>query len=100
MFVYLATPNENLTYNQGQLVIATSKMTVNILSQSGFQDPSHENIMDMLLPRDQEEADIRLLLHCLQASEQGLKTIVISTVDSDIVVLCIHFYPKLNLKEV
>lgn len=46
-----------------------------------------------------EEADTRLLLHCLHAGENGSNTVAIRTVDTDVVVLAIAFFSKLQLKE-
>src|SRR6218665_864726 len=45
-----------------------------------------------------EEADTRLLLHCLHAGENGSNTMAIRTVDIDVVVLAIAFFSKLQLK--
>lgn len=45
---------------------------------------------------DQDEADTRIILHLGHAVENGHKIAYVRTVDSDIVVLCIHFFPKLD----
>ena len=37
----------------------------------------------------QEEADTRVLLHALHAAEEGLRAVVISAEDTDILILCI-----------
>ena len=45
---------------------------------------------------DQDEADTRIILHLWHAVENGHTAAYVRTVDSDIVVLCIHFFPKLQ----
>ena len=53
--------------------------------------------VSMLVPCAHEEADTRLLLHAKHASETGQNSIIIRTVDSDVVVLALHAFPMLNL---
>ena len=55
--------------------------------------------MDPLNPSNHEEADTRIFLHCNHASINGLKFAMISTVDSDVVVIAVHFFSELNLSE-
>ena len=38
-----------------------------------------------------EEADTRMLLHALHASETGYKAIVISGEDTDVLIMCLGF---------
>ena len=45
------------------------------------------------LKSTQEEADTRLLLHALHAAKNGYSTIVISSEDTDVFVLCLAFKP-------
>jgi len=46
-------------------------------------------------PCSHEEADTRLLLHCLHAARSGMKRIIIRTVDTDVVVLAVAFFDRL-----
>jgi hypothetical protein len=47
-----------------------------------------------------EEADTRILLHCADASHVGFSRIVVSSPDTDVAILCIHFCKRLvNTKE-
>lgn len=55
------------------------------------------NIHGPLAPCTHEEADTRLLLHAKHASKAGHKSIIIKTLDSDVVVLALHAFPKLLL---
>lgn len=50
-------------------------------------------------PCNHEEADMRLILHCFNASLNGLKRIAIRTVDTDVVVLAVSFFHRLNISE-
>ena len=55
---------------------------------------------------NQEEADTRIFLHLLNcdkhcALQEGVGRAIIKTLDTDVVVLAIHFFPNLtNIKEV
>jgi hypothetical protein len=49
----------------------------------------------------QEEADTRIILHALHADEQFGKSsvqgrIIIKSSDSDVLVLCVHYYPRMQ----
>ena len=46
-----------------------------------------------------EEADTRMLLHVLEIANSGVNKVMILTVDTDVVVLSISCYTKLNLTE-
>ena len=46
-----------------------------------------------------EEADTRLLLHAYDAFLNGFKKILIITVDTDVVVIALHHFTKLNVEE-
>ena len=52
-----------------------------------------------LEPCNQSEVDTRIFLHIAHASGQGHQTAYVRTVDSDIVVLVIRFFPTLGLVE-
>ena len=53
--------------------------------------------VSLLTPCNHEEADTRVFLHCKHSAINGLKSLMISTVDSDVVVLAIHFFESLQL---
>ena len=53
-----------------------------------------------LMPCSQEEADTRMLLHLADAGQQGLKRVMIRTVDTDVVVLAIALRDQLLVNEV
>ena len=49
----------------------------------------------------QEEADTRIILHALHADEQfGMSSvkgrIIIKCSDTDVLVLCVHYYPRVQ----
>ena len=48
-----------------------------------------------LMPCSQEEADTRMLLHLADGGQQGLKRVMIRTVDTDVVVLAIALRDRL-----
>ena len=43
---------------------------------------------------DHEEADTRIVLHVLHALSEGAKTVLVRTVDSDVVVILVHQYER------
>ena len=60
-------------------------------ASSSESDSSH---LKSLSPLDHEGADTRMILHC---SKQRLKNVIIYTVDSDVVVISVHFFDALSL---
>ena len=52
-----------------------------------------------LQPCNQEEADTRLFLHAKDASTNGIKKIMIITVDTDVVVIALFVFCSLNVQE-
>jgi hypothetical protein len=57
------------------------------------------NDLTALGPCGQDEADTRMMLHAQHAQQQGHTKGYIVTVDSDVVVLAIHFFHQLNMSE-
>ena len=52
-----------------------------------------------LVPCSHEEADTRLLLHVADAVQKGLRKVCIRTVDTDVVVLAIAMFERINPEE-
>lgn len=52
-----------------------------------------------LEPCTQEEADTRIFLHVDNASSSGITKVLIRTVDTDVAVIAISLFEKLNLLE-
>ena len=55
--------------------------------------------VEYLQPCSHEEADTRILLHVAHFARQGLRNLVILTVDTDVVVLAIWLFLALRLDE-
>jgi hypothetical protein len=55
--------------------------------------------LNSLMPCDHEEADKRMMVHVKDTSSKGHDKIHIKTVDTDVVVLAIHVFMKLNIKD-
>ena len=55
--------------------------------------------LSCLSPCQQEEADTRMMRHLRHAVDQGRAKAYLRTVDSDVVVLAIHFFHNLGLPE-
>ena len=92
----LSEKDDNFVCNPYQDVIAT------YLDHSLLLHSASTSILDMTLLNlsNHEEADTRIFLHCNYASINGHKFVIISTVDSDVVVIAVHFFSKLNLTEI
>lgn len=95
LFQYLAVVITELVV-EGKTIVATTGTSV--LSCPTFP-------IEDLEPCNHEEADTRMILHALDASHQldvhGVtdKSIMIRTVDTDVVVLCVSFFTKLHVNE-
>ena len=82
LFKYLAEQTVSVE-SAGKHVFSTSDNFV--LSRS-------RGDLSAISPCTHEEADTRLLLHALDAGKEGFKTVMLRTVDTDVVVLAItHF---------
>lgn len=60
--------------------------------------PEDDDLAD-LAPCSHEEADTRMIIHCLAASKKGHERIMIRTVDTDVVVLATANFTLLGLRE-
>ena len=74
-------------------VIISIKDETIVSTQNGVRD------VEYLQPCSNEEADTRILLHFAHCARQGLRKLVIRTVDADVVVLAIGHSPALRLDE-
>ena len=55
--------------------------------------------LDQLSPCTHEEADTRIIIHCLDAARKGHQKIMVRTVDTDVVIIAISFFHLLNVEE-
>ena len=76
-------------------MFATSNKTAHVLHSTSTTTVD----VSQLTPCNHEEADTRLFLHCRHAVMNGLKSLMISTVDSDVVVLAVHYFEQLQLNQ-
>ncbi len=52
------------------------------------------------LTSNQEEADTRMILHCIKAVNNGAKMLIIHSNDTDVLVLLIHHFPVINAEKI
>ena len=52
-----------------------------------------------ICPSNHEEADTRMILHAANASENGMRKVILRTVDTDVVVIALGMFSSLNLTE-
>ena len=52
------------------------------------------------LHSNQEEADIRIILHCVHASRGGVQTVVVCSPDTDVIVLLLHHREQIHSREI
>ena len=71
----------------------SSKYETIVSTQNDVRD------VEYLQPCSHEEEDTRILLHVAHCARQGLRKLVIRTVDTDVVVLAIGHSPALRLDE-
>ena len=74
------------------MIISTNDETI-VSTQNDVRD------VEYLQPCSHEEADTRILLHVVHCVRQGLRKLVIRTVDTDVVVLAIGHSPAFRLDE-
>ena len=77
----------------GRNVISSTKDETIVSTQNDMSD------VEYLQPCSHEEADTRILFHVAHCARQGLRKLVIRTVDTDVVVLTIGHFPALRLDE-
>ena len=91
LFYFLAETNLDESDIQGKTVIFTYNESVRVaagcVDVSGVECCNHE------------EADTRIILHSYHAAGSGYDTVKIRTVDTDVVVLAISFFSRLNVSE-
>ena len=74
----------------------TSSSNFHLFSTKGELVVSNKPVnLSRISPSDHEESDSRMLLHLYDAVMDNHKIAFIRTVDSDVVVLCIHLFHKL-----
>ena len=77
----------------GRKVSISTKDETIVSTQNDMSD------VEYLQPCSHEEADTRILLHVAHCARQGLRKLLIRTVDTDVVVLAIGHFPALQLDE-
>lgn len=89
LFIFLS---EEIVKNDwgGKLLLSTKGE--NVLS-------NRQADVSALQPCNHAEADTRIFLHLAHAAAQGHKIAIVRTVDSDVVVLAIHFFSSLGFLE-
>ena len=91
LFSFLADGSIPAGSRSDALVLITQGVNVNILAG--------QTNLDSIAPCTHEEADTRLLLHCMHASHSGCKRVAIRTVDTDVVVIATYCFDKLQVEE-
>ncbi len=75
----------------------TSKQLVSTNGSEVVCIPTIDNTH--LAPCNHEEADTRMILHIADAVDKGFQKILLRTVDSDVVVLCVAVVAKISVRE-
>ena len=77
----------------GRKVIISTTDEAIVSTQNDMSD------VEYLQPRSHEEADTRILLQVAHCARQGLRKVIIRTVETDVVVLAIRHFLELRLNE-
>ena len=77
----------------GRKVIISTKDEAIVSTQNDMSD------VEYIQPRSDEDADTRILFHVAHCARQGLRKVIIRTVDTDVVVLAIGHFLALRLDE-
>ena len=84
------------------MAVETSQIKSNKLIVSTYEDMVVSNVsvyVSTLVPYTQEEADTRIFLHILNGSVSGSTRVLVRTVDTDVAVISVALFTKLNLTE-
>ena len=84
------------------LAVETSQIKSNKLIVSTYEDMVVSNgsvYVSTLVPYTQEETDTRIFLHILNGSVSGSTRVLVRTVDTDVAVISVTLFTKLNLTE-
>ena len=94
LFRFLAKKDGYFICNQYQDIVVTNSTNAVALHSARLSSLDISSITSC----DHKDADSCIFLHCIHASNNGFKHIMITTVDSDVLVLAIHFIKKLDLQ--
>ena len=75
--------------------ISTEKVIVSTIGEVAVTNGSSD--LSFMSPSNHEEADTRMLLHAMDASQKGATLVLIRTVDTDVVVIAIAMFSSLDL---
>ena len=85
---------ELFKYLSGELVNKTHSSNYHLLSTKGEVVLCNKPIdLSRVSASDHEEADSRMILHLFDAAIASHQKAFLRTVDSDVVVMCIHHFP-------
>ena len=82
------TPNLREKLNDKQLYVASKETCMHINNDLWAEVAG--------LSSNQEEADIRIILHAGHAAEEGYRAVVVTAEDTDVMVLCLAFSPAVS----
>ena len=82
------TPKLREKLNDKQLCDASEETCLHITNDQWTEDAE--------LQSNQEEADTRILLHAVHATEEGYRAVVVTADDTDVMVLCLAFSPDIS----
>ena len=91
LFHFLSQQVVLLPTGEGKVIYATDG--TGVLSTLASQE------LGSLTPCSHEEADTRLFLHALDAVQKGYRKLCVRTVDTDVVVLAISMFHRINAEE-
>ena len=90
--------DEMFKYMSEKLINVTASSNYHLLSTKGEIVLSNKPVdLSRISPSDHEEADTRMLLHLYDAVMDGHSIAFIRTVDSDVIVICLHVFHQLTL---
>ena len=82
--IFLANTLTKLHKNDEQIFVVTQHDTIISNTRSTFSE-------ELILYCNTEEADAKLIRHCINLADQGYKHIVLRTVDSNVLVLMLAY---------
>ena len=87
--------NASLLLKENQVLYISEDFT-----DRAFRVDSQTAVPFPSLQSNQEEADTRLVLHAALATRLGAQNIIVSSPDTDVLVLLLHHYPSIHAQKV
>lgn len=89
---------ELFSYINSEILMTDTEKEIIVTSGDLAYSTDSSRDLKLISPCSHEEADIRILLHAFHAVQEGHESVMIRTVDTDVLVLAVGFYHEIKSK--